>query len=1752
MKIKCPNINSPEYKLLLSAVQGNHNAAFQIYNLNDGNYLDYTPDGQVSELFEELVQGFKGDVVKAMRCKALAYSASFSSKINPWLNKFIEYAAKNNGTQLTLGENLPVIEFSQAEHEGFYQVNSQGEPTAQALLNFHGEISRNPDFKNTLLEKGRYIEKYGVYANEVQEILQKGIFPYFMEYLGFKPNEQGIINKKVSDAAMRKLKAKMTAFRNKWHCGIHLRLAQTSTGWLVKEVSTEHAEPAFMFDREIMVGLQPSVNKATEDHIQKIMKATPEFLAYVKTQLDNELLNLPVTGSLEHIETPPEPSYAELNEEEFDMYSNKLSSLIGKVRNAIYNLNAEIKSIRDTTSTEVIKKTAILKTLTDRQMELEKRIEHLNTDDSTSLLRVTLLELDRLNNILLNTSELTNNYLLSDVLDQIKFYEEFIEVINEELDSDSNLALSGNNASLLTTITSRMFTIQKNKKEAFRTIQKHLVLNNKQYENLFAKKTEEEIETILDQLLENYESKAGNKLDYFVGNISTFGKDTQHSKLVKIIFDENLMTNKSIVNIVTTKLKNAAKQIKNYNNAKFLQTDKDTGEITGNLIDVFSTSFRKKLGRFSELYKGEYFRKNEGARYFQKCKFINENADIIDFRRLRTVLNTQILNLNGELGQTFLEKYKAKYPYINQYTDQELDEYEANLKRKLGKAYDIYINKVIADLQTFERAEALAADDFSDEGQIALIKKSPWVFVDSQYNKYGQMLLNAKGDVNAAPLLFDDRTYIFPTINNITLIPKNEEDYDSEFNKLDNEEFELWALLRDVYTTMINPTFTEKFNEDMAFGKVPVELLELMTRTKDVNRISKWAKGEIKNMWFDTPDKKGDNVLKLYQDTTKDSITELREYLRGLSEEQLNKEAALLKINPKLERANKIKAIAQKKVMSEYSTDIMQITAVLLDYMAIQKTREETFPASTILLEQNKNATGDKSMSYKKLENFRNKIIKGEHITHHSDKDTFLGFSFLKKKDGSFRYIQTILKKLGHIPLLKEIINENSLRKLSEADAALLKYIEQIKDQDGFTDNFTFKVFNKEHKVNIVYSYNKETNTYSKGREHSAQRMPIPPEEFSSVLLKKMNDIQTKTGIDLTTGGIVNGILQTLVVKGLALNFKGGIFNRMEGKLAAYKMDATNYYWTEGNIFYADHFLTFFNVKRLGMKLLSDEDNIERFAQMQIFEKLLNATELINDRRNEVDRNQNVSQYKFEKRKELLDLMQFSVSNPEIKNQGAVILSILMDTYIFNTDGTMSVPLFDKETMTFPAHTLDTNGNLILKPEFRTSANIDNWENFNNLSSNIEDSYQEFYHKAVVAIARTQGNYSATDTTLALTNAYIKPLMLFRRWLPENFLNKFAQGGDYDPFTKKTSRAGVYRSAAKAPGTIGVLVALNGLTNFSLNPITLLANVGLLGTAIVSTVKNTLNGKSEKANIGFFEQDLALFKQIFLELLNIPGLFLNLRNKKTMKLTKKYNAFAKFENRVTSSGQTITNEDIGNFKYLAREMALKLTLVMAGLLLKALLWDDDDPEDADSYQRRVYNFVSNQGNKLLSTLFMFSNPRTLPNDIGNSAFLRYSESFVEGLHDIQTGNTDKWWENFLDVTPVPKSLYKGEIPILSAFAFWEEPTEYKAYQNTATDKYIKGKEHEAKQHLTQLRSMLATDIAKDIMDEDNNDLPEEFLALRGSTKSKKVMITQVRNLLPGKENYDSYLETTEATYELINSLHYHYPIQRMLFKQIKK
>ena len=103
----CPNFANKQVKQdfdELTQVLG-EDLAYYVWNKNNGNTLDKTPDGQKSQLFGDLLSYFKGDRTQAIKAKYLTYTNKFIERFGDWFSKdFDKQLNKQREPQVTFSE----------------------------------------------------------------------------------------------------------------------------------------------------------------------------------------------------------------------------------------------------------------------------------------------------------------------------------------------------------------------------------------------------------------------------------------------------------------------------------------------------------------------------------------------------------------------------------------------------------------------------------------------------------------------------------------------------------------------------------------------------------------------------------------------------------------------------------------------------------------------------------------------------------------------------------------------------------------------------------------------------------------------------------------------------------------------------------------------------------------------------------------------------------------------------------------------------------------------------------------------------------------------------------------------------------------------------------------------------------------------------------------------------------------------------------------------------------------------------------------------------------------------------------------------------------------------------------------------------------------------------------------------------------------------------------------------------------------
>lgn len=109
-------------------------AAYKIYHRNNGNMLDFAPNGQSSILFQSLLQHFNGDRTKAIKAKSNVYSDRFFNWFGDWTSENKENTSKvvdENGEPLVVwhGTDAKFDKFDNSKnnksYKGFFFTDSK-------------------------------------------------------------------------------------------------------------------------------------------------------------------------------------------------------------------------------------------------------------------------------------------------------------------------------------------------------------------------------------------------------------------------------------------------------------------------------------------------------------------------------------------------------------------------------------------------------------------------------------------------------------------------------------------------------------------------------------------------------------------------------------------------------------------------------------------------------------------------------------------------------------------------------------------------------------------------------------------------------------------------------------------------------------------------------------------------------------------------------------------------------------------------------------------------------------------------------------------------------------------------------------------------------------------------------------------------------------------------------------------------------------------------------------------------------------------------------------------------------------------------------------------------------------------------------------------------------------------------------------------------------------------------------------------
>jgi len=539
-----------------------------------------------------------------------------------------------------------------------------------------------------------------------------------------------------------------------------------------------------------------------------------------------------------------------------------------------------------------------------------------------------------------------------------------------------------------------------------------------------------------------------------------------------------------------------------------------------------------------------------------------------------------------------------------------------------------------------------------------------------------------------------------------------------------------------------------------------------------------------------------------------------------------------------------------------------------------------------------------------------------------------------------------------------------------------------------------------------------------------------PEYKKANNILANMNRIEESLGRQFSITSLFDAMFNFLRFKGLGWNVSSYVTNFAEGQIANLTIAASGDYFTPENIYRANDIVKGSFLKNMSFGKIATEGAKKTRILMDRYRVLQDASNELQkaSSKSAFSKFNNLSPYEGTRRTEYL-------------NQAPIMLSVLFDTIITGKNGETS-NVYDAMTV---------EG--LLKEEFKTEANIKNWEQADG------DQYNDFASHIKKTIVNTHGDYDELRGNMASERISGKALLMFKRWVSRQLYQRFATVPQADIEVGIQNYKGRYLSHTPASGFLhGAIIGFGGLG---------ILGAGGLGIAIGGGA-GFLAARFYGANTGmnFLQESALVGKELFMNMMRIP--VNNLTGKNLIK-SDKFNQ--------SLEATELDERDVRNLKANLIDMAMTMGWVAALLFTKALLWDDDD--DEGDARRQAHNLLANRFMQLSGQATMYVNPVEMKKTFTDLTIIKFfgdvgktavdAQNFLEGKDTYASGPNagESKLLNQLSKTFLPS-------PIKPALGF--ESQMQRQFTKSPFDSWFVGEEKQAKSKTKEIRAIYRNEL----------------------------------------------------------------------------
>ena len=1363
----------------------------------------------------------------------------------------------------------------------------------------------------------------------------------------------------------------------------------TLTSYLIKEKIIGKNNKVLVGSEELFDSLEVLNNYAKnefgiEENILKLKNITEDGLQYTSIEVDDKIaFEIDSKKGLYDSEASNKFRKTPPSGDNFVEILNYKKFQIEELEDKIKSLSSKLSDINK--KKETLSKISTLKNL---KQQLELQIASLNEKATDKLFHAVHQDIDKL----MEDMENVTSFTLDEIKDRRDFIWEFVKgtTFDSQTPSDRFEGLPDNEE--FNTIRGKLDAMKDKYNSSIDKFEKVALEENTMFNQLISNiknsgLSANEIQIELDSLfLAKKDITSFDK--YFLGMNNSLQWDTLYPQLM---YNEHAKERHKEYVKINRLIQNLKRAVGDVKNIEFVKDVDSEGNLTGYITDSYSHKWADFMFNIRKI--GSQFRieGNSVNKFNHYKRFINTalaNGDFVDLRKLSLFKNNYSSDPN--LSQYF------------KFTDEEISKYEQDLIRKVGQEK---YNKILESL-TYQIENYLEDVNNGNKSNISLASSNIFEFLSILEDKSNTDKLIYTKDKNGNKI-----SIFYNDLNSLTLIPKeqvvsgfntatNSVDtvdsgyYNENFKKLDDKQKEILAAYREA-AEYFNHTYSLNKYDKLSFPKVMKEFTEQAAKNlseKKFSKISKDLAHEYKAFFYE-----------IGRFSVEDS--DVKANYKDDSKKQIDKKASIYRYQG-MDSSEAYKK-AKKEVLSMYSDDTLRDMEAILNLAAEQRARENALPKINTYMEKFKSIKSGKDnkervRAIQKVQSWIDRKIYGISEADRGS-ESITDKSWLSGKDS-----KKIFEILGNTPVLGNLVNDKTPKLLNQVEKDLYEQLMKLKKEG----------FNGEHETtftigDVKYEYKKVANQKGEVKDRFfahdiSGRNFITKEEFDTKFKEWVEKEIDKLGLDLTTSGILQGLMKTTIIKGLGLNPIAGLFNRLEGLNSLLIMDKTGSYWTKDNAIYATGHMNLFNTMKIAPNLITKQWQ-SKYDQVHKIKAFLELMKVIQDRKNVFESNSESSKYDIGN----LKLYALSVDNPEAKNQGTIALAVAMDHKVTDNEGNV-VSLYDRDG-NFNVFDL-VNGELVLKPQF-----INPVKGINDIHDFMgsEEMFQ-LQQKMTQAISKSQGNYDSEDVMYLTKNTWGKLASTFTKWRYEHIMQRFSPGQGYDLSTGNKRAKGRYVHLWQSTGSMAMAGGIAASITFGFGmPIVIgMGGIGLTNLVVKKFFKDTYLGEIERQS-NFLQEYTTFFLSTIIETLNYPLRLVSANGKFKLK-------YDPYKNMVQNN--TMTEEQANSLAACSRELAIMLMWVSILLAFKAMTWDDDDDKDSD--RRMLHNFGDNQINRIINSMLSYSNPKAMFSDLSRLAVaeqLFKIQDVIAGLNG-DSKSVQKLNRNLLDITPLPRVLYKDHLP----------------------------------------------------------------------------------------------------------------------------